>query len=162
MVKLFGLMNKKAYLKIIIMTFGGSLAIWYLIFLILQVGIRGYPLIPDTTSVIYFTSILGMVMIFIIGLIKSSRYAVSDYEFAYCISSKQGMTYIKVMSWKDVLRLEYRNASLLTGFFNQLTVYSISGVKIHIHDGYKDFSELVEIVCEKTGMEPEIKSWRKR
>jgi len=129
----------------------------YLGYLLIEVYFRGQPLIPSTTTIIRITIIFSIVSFCFLKIANLFRYVINDFELSYHAGKTP-----KYIKWENVSRLEYRKASLLTGFFNELTVHSKFGVKIHVHDGYRDFDELVKIICEKTGLEPEVKSWWRR
>ena len=153
----FGGLKKSARLKMSILGIMFSFIMFYLVYLLVGVSFRGTVLIPDTASIVRFAFLLILGLVGFLELANSFRYVINDFELSYHAGKTP-----KYIKWENVLRLEYKNASLLTGFFNELTVYSKFGVKIHVHDGYRDFDELVKIICEKTGMEPEVKGWWKR
>jgi len=100
----------------------------------------------------YFIVFLPFSVGFGYYLLTIYGYLISDSCIARCQKYRGGWMYISYIRWEDVIRIEYRQASIKTLWFDRITIHSIYGNKILVEDGQQNFQKMLQIIHEKTKM----------
>jgi len=101
-----------------------------------------------------FAVTLGFVALYYYG------YIIDDIGIAYCgVTKRKGWSIVLAIDWDKILRIEHKPASFWNLFSEKIVIHSLHNTRdtrIIFSDNLVDFKEMVQIVYEKTNVEPDF------
>jgi len=114
-----------------------------------------YPLEFNLIRAISNWPLPTLAVVFAYVALKYYGYVIDDIGIAYCSVTKKGWSYASTIDWCDIIRIEYRPASIINFFSGRVIVHSSHKDRIIISDVLINFKEIVQIIYEKTNVAPD-------